>query len=293
MSRVIRELSEASTLVVGDIHVTPDELDECRALINGIIELRAKHGYEVVVFLGDQFHTHSVLSLQVVAFWRWAVSALRAAGYRQIHLRGNHDMAANGDGPHALEVYRELLDPLDFIVDGATSADGILFIGHHVNEEDFQATIQKMCPGHEPRLVVCHQTFEGAQYENGFYAPDGFDQTKVPGIKIISGHVHRRAVLGKVVYEGSPRWRTKSDAGEAKCVVGYPKGMLGDFVTHDTSAYCTPIEVVEDTEGSSFSRRWVNSKLTVVVKGKPEFVKARAAQRLIDEFSNRSTFGKQ
>jgi hypothetical protein len=268
-------LSEAPTLVVGDMHVTADELEDSQAVID--LALSLKDQYEVIVFLGDQFNSHTVLSLPVVDFWRRAVTALRYKGrYRQIHMRGNHDMAANGDGPHALEVYRELLDVQDAIVDGGLMEDGILFLGHYVKESDFLNTARKLAPM-GAGLVVCHQAFDGAQAENGFYMPDGFDQNALPCKQIISGHVHRRAAFGKVVYEGSPRWRSTADAGEFKCLVGYPHGLGKHFVMHSTADVCKPIEILEDTEESSFQRRWDNSKLTVIVKGKPEWVKVRAA----------------
>lgn len=272
-----------STLVVGDIHATADELPDCQALIDGIVSLKKK--YSTVVFLGDQFHTHSVLSLQVVDFWRNAVTVLKEAGYRQIYLRGNHDMAANGEGPNALEVFRELLGNGDCIVTGGYEEDGVLFLAHQVVQKNFEKLVHSKL---NPDLLVCHQTFEGAQYENGFYAPDGIDQNVVPSGKIISGHVHKNAQLGKVFYPGSPRWRSASDAGEHKALFGFPDGMVGEkVVVHPTSAWCTPIEIVDDTENKPFERQWANSKLTVIVKGSPEFVKARAATLESQDFAVR------
>jgi DNA repair exonuclease SbcCD nuclease subunit len=67
--------------------------------------------------------------------------------------------------------------------------------------------------------LFCHQTMAGAKYESGFYADDSADVTELPVKHIISGHIHTPQTIGpKVLYVGSPRWRTLSDAGSNRYI---------------------------------------------------------------------------
>src|SRR5208282_3433609 len=65
-------------------------------------------------------------------------------------------------------------------------------------------------------ILLCHQTFEGSQFENGFYAPEGVDQTLIPQKVVISGHIHNRQTVGKVTYIGTPRAVTANEANQDK-----------------------------------------------------------------------------
>lgn len=271
-------LSRARTLVVGDIHAATDELLDCEALLAGISSL--KKFYDVVIFLGDQFNTHSVLSLPVVDFWRRSVTELRRQGWQQIYLRGNHDMAASGRGPNALDVFRDLLGPDDIVVDNSCVVDGITFLSHQVDPQVFYDQISVLGSSNS-ELLICHQTFQGAQYENGIYAHDGLDQDRVPHQSILSGHIHKAASFGKVCYPGSPRWRIASDANEDKYVLGFPEGLLGAAREyHFTSQWCVPIEIHDVTveNADHLPRLWATSKASYVVRGNPEFVKSMAVQ---------------
>jgi hypothetical protein len=64
--------------------------------------------------------------------------------------------------------------------------------------------------------VVCHATFNGARYENGFYAKEALDPDAVPQKRIISGHIHTPASSARsgirAVRAGRPsRTRTSSE----------------------------------------------------------------------------------
>jgi DNA repair exonuclease SbcCD nuclease subunit len=101
--------------------------------------------------------------------------------------------------------------------------------------------------------LICHATFDGAEYENGFYAPDGIDQYKLNYKCIISGHVHKQADLGKVWYPGTPRWLTSSDANEEKgiWIVEHTESEDPGFEATIRSTYniCMPIVNIQWTEG--------------------------------------------
>lgn len=289
-----------SLVFVGDPHATAAELGDVQALIDGICELP----YQTVVFLGDQFHTHSVLNLEVIAFWKRAVYKMKNAGKEVWMLVGNHDMATSGKGANALITIEDALSrPMDSrIIDKPKIiADGIVAIPYCHTHEEFDAAQRKAYdlvkvwrepmfgkPGDDPSswTLVCHQTFAGAQYENGFYAPDGFPLEHLLFKRVISGHIHAAAeIVGenglRIKYVGSPRWRIESDAGQRKFLLAYPQGIRGVLQMHDTSKWCRPIEVIDDTDDSFNAleaRRWENSKLTVVVKGEPDRVRRRCAE---------------
>lgn len=277
-----------SLVFVGDPHATAAELPDVQALIDGLCSLP----YAVIVFLGDQFHTHSVLNLEVIAFWQRAVKQLDAAGKTVIMLVGNHDMATSGKGPHALQT---LAGSAATIVDEPLIlADGIVAIPYCHGHDEFDMMQRRALGMVQARAdakpsewtLVCHQTFAGAQYENGFYAPDGFPLERLVFRKVISGHIHAAAEIVdenglRIKYIGSPRWRIESDAGASKYVLGYPQGIRGTLQLHDTSKWCRPIEVIEDADDAINpldARRWPNSKLTVVVRGEPDRVRRRCAE---------------
>jgi DNA repair exonuclease SbcCD nuclease subunit len=121
--------------------------------------------------------------------------------------------------------------------------EDVLFVPYMPNDKFVQTCLQ-----YNPKTLVCHQTFDGSKYENGFFAPDGIDPGDVEVPVIISGHIHSQQVVswagGYIQYIGSPRWRTMSDVNEKKHVV------LWDTSTHTynnfpTSEWCSPMQHVE------------------------------------------------
>jgi hypothetical protein len=279
-------LNDLSTLVVGDMHVTTSELEDSGRLIDGISSLP----YKRVVFTGDQFHTHSVLHLEVVNFWHSVVERLCQDGKILFFLVGNHERSTSGSGPHALQVLSHFFkyNPnCGKIIDRPTVVPSmgvaIPYCHTHDEFEEMQKQAFKISAGEH--ILLCHQTFAGAEYENGFYAQDGISLDKLLFTKVISGHIHKSAVItnGRVIieYVGSPRWRTKSDSGQVKHMIAFPGGVGGGAVYIPTDTWCTPIEQLEDADGDQdplSNRKWPNSKLTVTVRGTPERVRIRAAE---------------
>jgi hypothetical protein len=86
---------------------------------------------------------------------------------------------------------------------------GILFVPYVHDPAEFVQICQQYP---EAKTVVCHQTFAGSYFENGFLTPDGVEPNLLPQEQVISGHVHSPQRIGKVWYPGAPRWRTVSDA---------------------------------------------------------------------------------
>lgn len=238
-------------LWVGDPHARVEDLDECRRLVRWVKEKAQESGAEFIVVSGDLFHTHAVVRLEVLHFWREAVADWLET-HNVILLVGNHDMPGDGEaatGVHALAAL-EGLDHTEYggvlwVIDSATVVFDILFVPYMHERNAFI----DVCRQHPTKTVFCHQSFNGAAYENGVYAQDGVDPEAIPQSKVISGHFHSNQAFGKVWYPGSPRWLTAGDANVEKAVhyMRFQDGEAGDLTRYDTSEVCTPVVKFEWT----------------------------------------------
>jgi hypothetical protein len=203
----------SQVLYVGDPHARPEDLDDCDALIGLIEDIITSRRIHRIVFLGDQHHTHAIMHVEVLGFWRRALTRLRLAvperqGLNIYLMLGNHDQPGDAASTsHALMAYADM--PRVTVIDTPMAVDGILHVPYMHSADDFVATCRKY---DNAKVLVCHQTFNGAKYENGFFAKDGVDPDKIPQTCVLSGHIHMPQSFGKVTYLGSPRWLTFSDA---------------------------------------------------------------------------------
>jgi hypothetical protein len=100
------------------------------------------------------------------------------------------------------------------------------------------------------RTLICHQTFAGARYENGFYTEDGVDPALLPQGLVLSGHIHSPQTFGKVTYLGAPRWRTLSDADVERAIWLLEfddRGQLVSKTPFSTGEVCRQIKYRLDT----------------------------------------------
>lgn len=230
-------------LIVGDMHVVPEELDDCNAVLQLIVQVCSEKDISEVWFSGDQHHTHSIVRLEVLHWWRNAFTLLVRNGLKVVCLVGNHDQASPGSDLNAMIAYRGM--PNVRVVEAPVVYKGILFVPYIHDQDEFL----RICKLHEAQTVFCHQTFDGSTYENGFLASDGFDAAQVPQELIISGHIHTGQEFGKVWYVGAPRWRSLSDANVPRALwaVEFNDGQLVDRLPFDTGAVCRQIIHRDDT----------------------------------------------
>jgi len=196
-------------LLVGDVHATPDELEDCEKLLLLVQESSYKEDY--VIFMGDQYNTHDVVNTRCIEFWRRWFAKLQEYGTKVIALRGNHDQVnPTAPYPHSLLVHPEIM-----VVDGPMllPLPGCAAMPYFASNEEFVVEANKLHKQHPSiHTLFCHQTFQGASYENGFYAKDAVELSEVTIPSLISGHIHTPQKIGKATYVGAPRWRTRSDA---------------------------------------------------------------------------------
>lgn len=232
-------------LLVGDPHVTADELTDSQALLDGVFALYGQLEPDMVVFMGDLHHNHALVRVEVTDFWLRNLS--RFPAHKVAVILGNHDRPNDASSEaHALQAYRKLCT----VVDQPTwlfedfGKPHVLAMPYYHSKEDFVNEHMEESKPIAPLVTLCHQTFDGSKYENGFYAPDGLDPRILGAPRVISGHIHTAQTItwegGYVQYIGSPRWRSISDANEAKSVVLYDT-VQDTFTLFDTSEWCSPI----------------------------------------------------
>lgn len=222
-------------LLVGDVHATVDELDDCEKLIDLIHSTIDSYKLKdsTIVFLGDQTHNHAILNVHVLNFWKKAFSHLREKA-EIIALVGNHDLpgATGRTDVNSMST----LDSLVRVVDNYNLVGNVLYIGYQHDKNRFIDICNKF---KHIKHVVCHQTFDGARYENGFLASDGIKFDDLPdNQKYISGHIHTPSQFGNVTYIGAPRWRTASDADVIRRNISWFDSETGLFTNIETGNNC-------------------------------------------------------
>lgn len=264
----------AKWLLIGDPHAVADELEDCRRLFAGILEVVRAERPDHVVFMGDQHHNHAIMHVEVLAFWREAFKRLKAMQQSVFCLVGNHDMPGDGASKaHAMMAYEDLVT----VVDHPLRADGVLLMPYKHSNEEFVNDVL----GCSNRVVLCHQTFNGGKYENGFYAQNGCSLDGLRDRWFISGHIHTPQAFENVTYIGAPRWRSLSDVGvnRALVLVELQEDREPKFLKlFDTGRWCEKLVHLVDRQeeplGVETQPGW---KYIVDVHGDETFIKARKA----------------
>lgn len=259
-------------LLVGDPHAVADELDDCRRLLECIESAVVEARPEFVFFMGDQHHNHAIIHVEVLAFWREAFQRL-AKLTKVVALVGNHDMPGDGvSKSHALLAYKDM--PGVEIVDQPMNVGPFFVVPYQHTAEAFRKALDSQ--GHGP-VVLCHQTFDGSKYENGFYAKDGISLEGYQEWKFISGHIHSPQEFANVTYIGAPRWRSLSDAGLDRALALV--NSEGETIKlYSTDGYCARLQYLEDREEAPLTPDLKsNWKYIVDIHGSESFIKARKA----------------
>lgn len=211
-------------LRIGDPHIKPSNVDECEKLMGFINDVILKNRPDRIEILGDLFHTHGIIRLEVLEFWHGWIDVLLSHEIELYILIGNHDVGSTDE--HAFSALHVLQrDHRTKYLKICTNprVDGIYaYVSWYNNPETFIDIANNCADKYGAKVLVCHQTFDGSQYENGFYAPDGIDAGRLHYDLIISGHLHTAQDIEKngkrIVYPGTPKWDTSSDANLNKGV---------------------------------------------------------------------------
>ena len=240
----------------------PEELADCEALMQMVDRVAREEAAEDVVVLGDLHHTHNVIRAEVMAFWLKFVAG-------KTLMVGNHDYAGEGSDIHALMAYTLQAR----VVDHPILDHGVVFMPYYSDREKFVSDARKW----GGKTLVCHQTFHGAAYENGFLAEDGVDPNMLPQEAILSGHIHTPQSFGKVTYLGAPRWRTLSDANVDRAIWLYEfddEGRVLNKTAFDTGDTCRQIRYIQLTPETPLLPKYLDPKhdWRIDVRGPTDFV---------------------
>lgn len=253
-------------LFVGDAHVTADELEDSQRLIDYIAYVANETGPDEICFLGDQHHNHSLLRVEVLHFWRKALEKLPGS---ITMLVGNHDRPHDRNYlGHGLIAYEKEAH----VIDQVLRLGSVVYVPWMPNDQ-FVETVKGLFGD----LLICHQTFNGAKYDNGMYAPDGVDVEVVKNFKkVVSGHIHKPQSFANIEYVGSPRWRTLGDANQKRNLMVY-NSETGSAQYFPMEGTCEAIYVHDDVEGVDQVplRLMQPYRLFVNVRGSQEYIDRR------------------
>jgi DNA repair exonuclease SbcCD nuclease subunit len=251
-------------LIVGDTHATPHNLEEIKALFKFINEKAIENNLDTIILLGDLFDTHQIVNLSVLHTYYDIFKKYHKLDF--ISLVGNHDRSVHGWNrkEHALLPYKDIDNVM--IVDDFYDEGNFNLISYCRTEEEFL----KFCKKKTSDTLICHQTFDGARYENGFYAKDGFDLKKVPYKNIISGHIHMEHKFDNVFYTGAPRWINRSDANVEKKIWIWDGKQ--DFQAIETNSVCQPIYSLDLDESSEAPTLKSGAKYILNITGNKKYI---------------------
>lgn len=270
----------AKILYVGDPHVQVSNLKDSQALMDYIAQVAGEQDVDQITFLGDMFHTHAVVRVEVIDFWRRSLLNLSSLGKRIVCLVGNHDQPGSKEKEQEMNALIAFED-LDVFVVNKPYLDtdtNIGYMPYHSSEEDFLEKAHALYEGGSGKgsnCLIAHQTFTGAQYENGFFSEEGIDPALVPQQEIISGHIHKSQQVGKCFYPGTPKWDTMSDANQPKglyIITHAEDGTTREKQWFSTEDIVTPIKSYEVKEGDELPELNPEARNHVVLEGKSAWI---------------------
>lgn len=269
-------------LRMGDPHAKVTNLEEMEALMHFTNEMMSVHKVDRLEILGDLFHNHAQIRLEVLEFWDAWIDVFTAHEDKDIViLVGNHDQSGDyKDGAHALSVFKRIRKKNLHIVDSPRRI-GIFGYIPYVHDINQWLEYARNLAADSAKVLVSHTTYQGSKYESGIYAPDGVDPVLVPFDLLISGHIHSRQRFvtdrgQSVIYPGTSRWDSASDANELKglWLVDHDD-VSGSIVREeflDTSDVVTPIRSYEWVEGTPSPELDPRAKSHIQLVGSSAFV---------------------
>ena len=256
-------------LLVGDPHAQVSDLGEMNLLMDFIESTAINKNVDCVIFLGDLFHNHNILRLEVIDFWQTRLKKL-AEIKPIIALVGNHDTRGNVEQEWTLNSLTTIKNIQNVtVVSSPQIIDGWAYIPYTQNNDVFISKANELAQ--QSKILVCHQTFDGSVYDNGMYAPDGIDPSKIKGFDtIISGHIHKHQTFSNVVYVGTPRWMGVSDANENKGIWLTDGNLFEIMETDEVLPRVVQIELNEnDEQNPEFNKK---DKNYLILKGSSQWI---------------------
>lgn len=201
---------DSRSILVGDPHITLANLERGALFLGKLLDIVREIEPISVVILGDLFDTKAIIRSEVLGLWtRYLKEAVKYS--RHILLVGNHDLVSLDSKDSALAPFSEW-ENVTVIDRPALDPGGVSFVPYLPDAQTFAATVRG-----GSGVLLCHQSFDGAQFQNGFYDPHGVSLECVSSYDgVISGHIHKQQKFGNVWYTGTPYQQEPEDSGERK-----------------------------------------------------------------------------
>jgi hypothetical protein len=263
-------------LRVGDPHAKVGNLEEMKSLILFVVEQAKKHAVDRIELLGDLFHTHNVIRLEVIEFWVWALDLLSQT-CETVVLVGNHDQSGDyGSDFSALTVFG-LMNKKNLIIVEKPTQMGVFGYVPYIHDSGVFVCNAKALSDTGCKVLVCHQTIEGSKYESGIYAPDGIPAAEWSErfTHVLSGHIHSEQDFANIVYPGTARWDSVVDANKRKGIWLYEHltdGTIRSRTHIGTDKVCSPIQLIEYREGDPLPEWEPNARVAIELIGSSVWV---------------------
>jgi DNA repair exonuclease SbcCD nuclease subunit len=202
--------------IVGDPHVTHKSLDKAALLFDILEDIG-----NPVVILGDLFDTKEIVRGKCLNF------VLKRLSESKLHfyiLVGNHDWFNLDCKEHSLEALKTLKNVS--IVDKPfrmnMDSRAVLMLPYYDNMEALKAELAEAKEGGTD-FVFMHQGVVGFDYGNGYIADgNGHGEIKPDFLqgftRIISGHFHKYAEDGNLMFLGTPFSHTFGESDQKKYI---------------------------------------------------------------------------
>jgi len=271
-------------LRVGDPHAKVNNLDEMRKLISFVVEQAILHKVDRIEVLGDLFHTHAVLRLEVIDFWVWALDLLSNT-CQTVVLVGNHDLSGDyNSNTSALTVFGLMGKKNLLIIEKPTLLGEIAYVPY-IHDKNLFCSSAIALSAQGGKVLVCHQSIQGSKFESGMYDPDGIPtgEWSERFVHIVSGHIHSEQDFGNVIYPGTARWDTVTDANRRKGIWVYDHqdgtGTITSRVFITTEKVCSPIQSFRWAEGEAGIPEWPKDwRVAVELVGTSAWVSQKKAE---------------
>jgi DNA repair exonuclease SbcCD nuclease subunit len=209
-------------LRIGDMHVRPSNLAEAHDLMEFVLQTAKDNMVNRIEILGDLMHNNAIIRLEVLDFWEHWLDKISYI-FQTFVLVGNHDFLSHKESIlNSLSIFKRIDNGMGnlTIVTNPVQIGMFLYLPYVHDNQEFIDSVKKFS---DVKVLVCHQEFDGSQYDNGFYAPNGVKPEDIPVDIIISGHIHKQQIIanGKIDYPGSPMWNSAVDANEKKGIFIY------------------------------------------------------------------------
>ena len=204
-------------LIFSDLHLREESEDIVfNEVLPGIQAAALQHHETKIAFLGDWWHIRYTVSVRLFNRVRDTLMQWHGAGLHVRLLPGNHDQI-DVQGRNALEALGDL--PHVQVYSEPTWDEDGFWMPYRKDNEATRAALQ--ASGHKPGLIntlFMHNAVQGAWMNDHMANTDGLNLQEFDGWNaILCGHYHKRQVLNRLTYIGSP-YQTKSDEA------GQPKG---------------------------------------------------------------------